>query len=162
MIPVEAFGVTAKPSPKASPKRLPKPTPTPTKKKFPSPTPTPKPISPKSTPSELQDLPVLVEGAEIKLSSLTAPISMYGVVRKNGRDFPLLIAKPREGTIRIFSARCPHQGNILNLAIRNEFTCDLHGARFDSTTGKVLDGPTISNLEIYDPLERNGILYIRI
>jgi nitrite reductase/ring-hydroxylating ferredoxin subunit len=74
----------------------------------------------------------------------------------------LLVAKPTERTIKVFTARCPHQGNILNLAEKGEFSCDLHGARFNESTGKVLGGPTINSLESYEVIERDGALYIKL
>jgi nitrite reductase/ring-hydroxylating ferredoxin subunit len=146
-----AQGATKKPTPKATPK--------PTKKavvKTPTPTPTPKTVA---TPVP-QVLPVMVEGKLLMLNDISAPTSIYANVSKGGREYPLLVAKPTDRTLKVFTARCPHQGNILNLAEKNELSCDLHGARFDESTGKVLDGPTINNLESYQVVERNGALYI--
>jgi nitrite reductase/ring-hydroxylating ferredoxin subunit len=146
-----AQGATKKPTPKATPKS--------TKKAVVNtPTPTPTPKTTTSTASQVS--PVTVDGKLVMVSEISAPISFYATVTKSGRDYPLLVAKPTDRTLKVFTARCPHQGNILNLADRNEFSCDLHGARFDESTGKVLDGPTINNLESYQVVERNGALYI--
>ena len=159
-VPLRAFGATKKPSP--TPKT------TPTKKPAAKPTikPSAQTVKPTSTPSPTsstpQVLPVLRAGMEIKLDDLVAPISFYATVTKSGREYPLLVSKPTERTIKVFTARCPHQGYILNLSKLGEFTCDQHGARFNDATGKVLAGPTINSLESYEVIERSGSLYISL
>jgi nitrite reductase/ring-hydroxylating ferredoxin subunit len=156
-LPIEAFAASKKPTPKAKPK----PTPKVTKKAA---TPTPKPsVTPKpAAVIKPEELPVLRDGEYIKLATIVAPTSFYASVTKGGNQIPLLISKPTEKTLKIFTARCPHQGSLLNLSERGEFTCDRHGARFNENTGKVIDGPTISNLESYEAIERNGSIYIVI
>ena len=169
-IPLSAVGATKKPTPtprpkvtaKATAKASPKATPTLTPKATAK-------VTPKSTPSQSakadvspQTVAVLRDGQSVKFSTLIAPITFYATVEKNGREYPLLISKPTERSLKIFTARCPHQGNILNLAARGEFTCDRHGARFDESTGKVLDGPTVQNLDSYEPIDRDGTLFISL
>jgi Rieske Fe-S protein len=152
-----ADAATKKPTPKATvkPKVTKKPTPSPTPKATKvSATPTPQ-----VTPAP-QEILVTIEGQGIEVDSLKSPTSLYASVTKGGREYPLLIAKPTERTLKIFTARCPHQGNILNLAQGGEFQCDRHGARFTEDSGKVLAGPTVNNLEQYQPIIKNGLLYI--
>ena len=160
-IPSEAFAATKKPTPKAKPKVSAKATP-----KISSPTATPvaksSPVQSAKPVVTPQLLPVLREGQAIKADSLVAPISFYGSVAKNGNEYPILISKPSDRTLKIFSARCPHQGAIINLAKLGEFTCDQHGARFSESNGKVLDGPTINNLEQFVITERDGLLFITL
>ena len=150
LIPSGAIAASKKPTPKPKPKKVSN-----------TPTPSPKATSIKSASPTSLEVPVLKDGAIIKLDSLVAPISLYATVTKSGREYPLLVAKPTERTLKVFTARCPHQGNILNLAEKGEFSCDFHGARFDESTGKVLGGPTINNLESYEVIERDGALYIK-
>jgi nitrite reductase/ring-hydroxylating ferredoxin subunit len=149
-----AQGASKKPSPTTKSKTNVKapPTPTPTTKKTPSPSPSPAMIS---------ELPVVIDGIQLKLSDLSAPISKYGTVTKSNRDYPVLISRPTDRTIKIFTARCPHQGTILNLENKGEFKCELHGARFDWETGKVLDGPTIQNLEMYEVIVKNDLIFVK-
>jgi Rieske Fe-S protein len=162
-IPLTAIAATKKPTPKAkaTPKVTPKATPKATAKASPTPAAATQTPSVKPTPSP-QLMPVLRNGEQIKVASITAPTSFYASVEKNGIEYPLLISKPTDRTIKIFTARCPHQGNILNLASLGEFSCDRHGARFSEATGKVLDGPTIQNLVQYELIERDGSIYITI
>ena len=152
-----ASAASKKPTPKASvkPKVTKKPTPTPKATKV-STTPTSSAIP---TPQEHL---VTVEGRAIQVESIKSPTSLYATVTKSGREYPLLIAKPTDRTLKIFTARCPHQGSILNLAQGGEFQCDRHGARFAEETGKVLDGPTINSLEQFEPIIKNGLLYISL
>jgi Rieske Fe-S protein len=154
-LPLEAIAATKKPTPKATAK--PKPNASTTPKPQPastSATPTPKP-----TPAP-QLLPVKRNGELIKIESLVAPTSFYASVEKNQVEYPLLITKPTERTLKIFTARCPHQGTILNLPNSGAFTCDRHGATFNEITGKVTGGPTIQNLVQYEIIEREGSIYI--
>jgi Rieske Fe-S protein len=169
-IPLSAVGATKKPTPtprpkvtaKATTKASPKATPTPTPKATAK-------VTPKSTPSQSakadvspQTVAVLRDGQSVKYSALIAPITFYATVEKKGREYPLLVSKPTERTIKIFTARCTHQGSILNLAKLGEFTCDQHGARFDELTGRVIDGPTIQNLDSYEPIVVGDSLFISL
>jgi len=59
---------------------------------------------------------------------------------KSGKTFSvggkkILITQPKKGTFKAFVAVCTHQGGALNGASNNEIVCNLHGARFDATTG---------------------------
>jgi nitrite reductase/ring-hydroxylating ferredoxin subunit len=151
-----AQGATKKPTPKVTKKPTPKPTVSSTPKATASPTP-----KPAASPTP-QVLPVLRDGELIKISTLDAPLSFYASVTKGEIEYPFLVSKPTERVVKIFTARCPHQGQILNLAKLAEFTCDRHGARFSEVTGKVIDGPTIQNLAQYEIIERNGYIYITL
>jgi Rieske Fe-S protein len=166
-IPLTAIAATKKPTPKATAKATAKATPKTTAKATPkattqaSPTPAAATQTPSARPTPSPQLmPVLRDGALIKIASINAPTSFYASVEKNGIEYPLLISKPTDRTIKIFTARCPHQGNVLNLAALGEFSCDRHGARFSEATGKVLDGPTAQNLMQYELIERDGSIYI--
>jgi nitrite reductase/ring-hydroxylating ferredoxin subunit len=59
---------------------------------------------------------------------------------RGGRTFSvggrrILITQPKRGTFKAFVAVCTHQGGALTGATNNEIVCNLHGARFDTTTG---------------------------
>jgi nitrite reductase/ring-hydroxylating ferredoxin subunit len=147
-----AFGATKKPLPKPKVAKKPVLVATPT------PSPSPKPTSAR-VPIEVQ---ISIDGRPVKSSDLAPPMSAYATVELAGREYKLLIAKPTERTLKIFSARCPHQGTILNLEKKSEFTCDAHGARFDWQTGMVLDGPTINKLEEYEVIIKDDLILIKI
>jgi nitrite reductase/ring-hydroxylating ferredoxin subunit len=58
-----------------------------------------------------------------------------------------------EGRFYAFSGRCPHAGYVLNytrIKPGDRILCSSHFAWFDLRTGRVLDGPTDENLEVYD------------
>ena len=58
-----------------------------------------------------------------------------------------------EGQFYAFSGRCPHAGYLLNYTrIRpgDRILCSSHFAWFDLKTGRVLDGPTDQDLELYE------------
>jgi len=158
-VPIEALAASKKPTPKPTPKATPK---SPKKSISPTLKPTPSATPKASIAPRPEELPLLRDGELINLARLTAPTSFYASVFKNGIEIPLLVSKPTERSVKIFTARCPHQGSILNLSKLGEFTCDRHGAHFSDSTGKVLGGPTISNLETYEVIEREGSIYILI
>ena len=43
--------------------------------------------------------------------------------------------------LKIFSNRCTHAGCRINKEIDGQLVCPCHGSRYDSLTGKVLQGP---------------------
>jgi nitrite reductase/ring-hydroxylating ferredoxin subunit len=63
------------------------------------------------------------------------------VAVKGGKTFSvggkkILITQPKKGSFKAFVAVCTHQGGALTGASNNEILCNLHGARFDATTGE--------------------------
>jgi thiosulfate dehydrogenase [quinone] large subunit len=53
---------------------------------------------------------------------------------------PGFVVQPAAGQFVAFDASCTHQGCPVKYA-GAAFTCPCHGARFDSATGRVLQGP---------------------
>jgi nitrite reductase/ring-hydroxylating ferredoxin subunit len=62
---------------------------------------------------------------------------------------PLLITQPKKGVFKAFKGICTHQGGKLTSLSGPNLFCPLHGASFDSTTGKVLTGPASTPLKSY-------------
>jgi nitrite reductase/ring-hydroxylating ferredoxin subunit len=59
---------------------------------------------------------------------------------KGGKTFSvggknILITQPKKGSFKAFLAICTHQGGALDGATNNEIMCNLHGAKFDATSG---------------------------
>ena len=61
----------------------------------------------------------------------------------------LLITQPKKGVFKAFKGICTHQGGKLTSRSGPNLFCPLHGASFDSTTGKVLTGPASAPLKAY-------------
>lgn len=61
----------------------------------------------------------------------------------------LLITQPKKGVFKAFKGICTHQGGKLTSLSGPNIFCPLHGASFDSTTGRVLTGPASSPLKAY-------------
>ena len=61
----------------------------------------------------------------------------------------LLITQPKKGVFKAFKGICTHQGGKLTSLSGTNLFCPLHGASFDSTTGKVLTGPASAPLKAY-------------
>jgi nitrite reductase/ring-hydroxylating ferredoxin subunit len=61
----------------------------------------------------------------------------------------LLITQPKKGVFKAFKGICTHQGGKLTSLSGPNLFCPLHGASFDSTTGKVLTGPASAPLKAY-------------
>jgi nitrite reductase/ring-hydroxylating ferredoxin subunit len=58
----------------------------------------------------------------------------------------VVVTQPAEGTIRGFTAVCPHQGCLVSSVQDNEILCPCHGSYFDADTGDVLRGPATRGL----------------
>jgi nitrite reductase/ring-hydroxylating ferredoxin subunit len=78
-----------------------------------------------------------------------------GVVIENP---PIVITQPESGTIKAFTAICPHQGCLVSEVIDNEIVCPCHQSLFSAVDGAVIAGPadqalgeaavTVSNGEV--------------
>lgn len=61
----------------------------------------------------------------------------------------LAIYKDSEGNMHSFSAVCTHLGCIVSWnELEKSFDCPCHGSRFSGQTGKVINGPANSPLEL--------------
>jgi nitrite reductase/ring-hydroxylating ferredoxin subunit len=61
-----------------------------------------------------------------------------GVVIENP---PIVITQPEAGTIRAFTAICPHQGCLVGEVVDNEIICPCHQSLFSAVDGAVIAGP---------------------
>jgi Rieske Fe-S protein len=71
---------------------------------------------------------------------------MTGLVMKKEK---LAIYKDGEGNMHFFSAVCTHLGCIVSWnELEKSFDCPCHGSRFSAQTGKVINGPANTPLEL--------------
>lgn len=61
----------------------------------------------------------------------------------------VLITQPKKGNFKAFKGVCTHQGGKLSTVLGKNIVCPLHGAAFDSTSGKVANGPASTGLKGY-------------
>ncbi len=62
-----------------------------------------------------------------------------------GPSGTVIIAQPTAGEVVAFDARCTHQGCKVAVAGAT-LNCPCHGSKFETTTGKVLNGPATEDL----------------
>lgn len=55
--------------------------------------------------------------------------------------FERFIVIKSEGPLKVLSNRCTHAGCRINKEIDGQLVCPCHGSRYESLTGKVLQGP---------------------
>ncbi len=55
--------------------------------------------------------------------------------------FDKFIVVKSSASLKIYSNKCTHAGCRINQEIDGQLVCPCHGSRYDSTTGKVLQGP---------------------
>ena len=55
--------------------------------------------------------------------------------------FDQFIVVKSNGPLKVLSNRCTHAGCRINQEISGQLVCPCHGSRYDSSTGKVLQGP---------------------
>lgn len=69
-----------------------------------------------------------------------------GMVMKKEK---MAIYKDSEGNMHSFSAACTHLGCIVSWnELEKSFDCPCHGSRFSAQTGKVINGPANTPLEL--------------
>lgn len=77
---------------------------------------------------QLQDQPVV---SKINAAKLGTGIFM----------FDKFIVVKSAASLKVFSNKCTHAGCRINQEIDGQLVCPCHGSRYDSATGKVLQGP---------------------
>jgi Rieske Fe-S protein len=61
-------------------------------------------------------------------------------------EVAVVVTQPSEGSIKAFTAVCPHQGCLVSEVVDNEIICPCHGSRFSAVDGAVLEGPSTEGL----------------
>lgn len=69
------------------------------------------------------------------LSVSDVPVGSAVIVDK------FIIAQPKEGEYKAYSAVCPHQGAPITVVQGSEVKCTKHGSVFDISDGHVINGP---------------------
>jgi len=98
------------------------------------------------------------ETSSAEASAVTGPApDGQGVVIASLGDVPVgggfvneevavVVTQPNEGSIKAFTAVCPHQGCLVSEVVENEIICPCHGSRFSAVDGAVLQGPATEGL----------------
>lgn len=55
--------------------------------------------------------------------------------------FDRFIVVKSDSLLKVYSNKCTHAGCRINQEINGELVCPCHGSRYESSTGKVLQGP---------------------
>lgn len=76
------------------------------------------------------------------------------------REHRLLIAQPRQGEYRAFSAVCTHGGCVLSSVSKLEANCACHGSVFDANDGSVVRTPATVDLPEYPVEVKGGVLVV--
>lgn len=77
------------------------------------------------------------------------------VLRKND----VVLTKDQQGTVRAFSAICPHSGCTVAKVEQGLIACPCHGSRFDARTGAVVSGPAEEGLGEVPVEVRDGTVF---
>jgi Rieske Fe-S protein len=81
------------------------------------------------------------EGAAI---ALVGDIPVGGGVVND--EVAIVVTQPSDGSIKAFTAVCPHQGCLVSEVVDNEIICPCHDSRFSAVDGAVLQGPATEGL----------------
>ena len=74
---------------------------------------------------------------EVRATTIPAADVPVGTARqvKTG-DATVIVAQPTEGEFVAYSARCTHQGGVVQVVQGMTLRCPLHGAEYDATDGR--------------------------
>ena len=79
-----------------------------------------------------------------------AAIALVGDVPVGGGvvndEVAIVVTQPSDGSIKAFTAVCPHQGCLVSEVVDNEIICPCHDSRFSALDGAVLQGPATEGL----------------
>ena len=79
-----------------------------------------------------------------------AAIALVGDVPVGGGvvndEVAIVVTQPSDGSIKAFTAVCPHQGCLVSEVVENEIICPCHDSRFSAVDGAVLQGPATEGL----------------
>jgi len=88
---------------------------------------------------------VVTGGKPTEIAKLAdIPVGGSIIVSLDGQQ--VVLSQPEAGTVKAFSAVCPHQGCIVAPDAKKELNCPCHGSRFNAATGAVLAGPAMTAL----------------
>jgi nitrite reductase/ring-hydroxylating ferredoxin subunit len=75
---------------------------------------------------------------------------------------PVLVTQPKKGVFKAFKGVCTHQGGNLSGVKGTNIVCPLHGASFDSTSGKPTGGPASTGLKGYKVTVTGKVLKVTL
>lgn len=73
-------------------------------------------------------------------------------------DSTVIVAQPTEGEFVAYSARCTHQGGVVQVIEGMTLRCPLHGAEYDATDGRNTLAPAPRPLDVVPVSESGGQL----
>ncbi|MFN3339102.1 MAG: Rieske (2Fe-2S) protein [Dietzia sp.] len=96
---------------------------------------------------------------EVPPSTIPASDVPVGTAKqvKSG-DATVIVAQPTEGEFVAYSARCTHQGGVVQVVRDLHLRCPLHGAEYDATDGSNTLAPAPRPLDVVPVTESGGQL----
>lgn len=68
----------------------------------------------------------------------------------------IVVTQPADGTVKAFTAICPHQGCLVSEVVDGEILCPCHGSTFSIVDGSVIQGPAQEGLAAEPIAVRDG------
>ena len=98
---------------------------------------------------------------EVQATSVPAADVPVGTAKqfKTG-DSTVIVAQPTAGEYVAYSARCTHQGGVVQVVQGMTLRCPLHGAEYDATDGRNTLAPAPRPLDVVPVTEAGGRLTI--
>jgi nitrite reductase/ring-hydroxylating ferredoxin subunit len=75
---------------------------------------------------------------------------------------PIIITQPRKGVFKAFNGYCTHQQIPLTALNGTNLVCEQHGSTFNTTTGKVTNGPARTGLANYKTIVSGTTLKVSL
>ena len=97
-------------------------------------------------------------GESVTLASVADIPVGGGIVNE---EVAVVVTQPTSGSIKGFTAVCPHQGCLVSTVVDNEIICPCHGSKFSAEDGAVIVGPATQGLAAADVAVQGDSVVLR-
>lgn len=87
-------------------------------------------------------------------------VPVGGVIKASANGHTAMVSQPTKGEFKAFSAKCTHQGCIVNAQNDQDIVCPCHSSKFSPKDGSVEGGPANSPLPAYQVKVEKGRVLI--
>lgn len=92
----------------------------------------------------------------------TSEVAVKGAKGYSLKGKHIIVTQPKKGIFKAFSGICTHAGASIDSINGTNLVCRAHGSSFNTTTGKVTNGPASQGLQKYTVSINRGYIYVTL